>query len=142
MCLLPATPLIVETGSKEKLPAGIPRDEEEMVQARLTVPSDEVVLQLENSEESLLTPKKSEPTAQTLEVSNETGIELQSVENADPKDLPAPVNNSIHSKVTIARGSNSPFTASPLAVTHFAPTHTVLWKKFQHLLLSLRPTRL
>ncbi|KAH0883349.1 hypothetical protein HID58_059445, partial [Brassica napus] len=71
-CLLPAAPPIVETDAKKELPMEILRGEEEMVQARLTAPSDQVVLLLENSAENLLTPKKSEPTAQTLEITNKT----------------------------------------------------------------------
>ncbi|CAN7062243.1 unnamed protein product [Brassica oleracea var. botrytis] len=129
-CLLPAATPIVETDSKEELPAEILRGEEEMVQARLTAPSDQVVLLLENSAENLLTPKKSEPTAGTLEITNKTVNEnLQSLEDLDPEDLSTPVNNSTHSKVTIATGSSSHFTSSPLAVTHTAPTHTTIMEE-------------
>ncbi|CAN6886766.1 unnamed protein product [Brassica oleracea] len=88
------------------------------------------MLLLENSAENLLTPKKSEPTARTLEITNKTVNEnLQSLEDVDPKDLSTPVNNSTHSKVTIATGSSSLFTSSPLAVTHFAPTHTTIMEE-------------
>lgn len=88
------------------------------------------MLQLENSAEDLLTAKKSEPTARTLEIINETVNEnLQSLENVDPKDLSTPVNNSTHSKVTIATGSISHFTPSPLAVTHYAPTDTTIMEE-------------
>ncbi|WZZ66151.1 hypothetical protein YC2023_077521 [Brassica napus] len=94
--------------SKEELPAEILRGEEEMVQARLTAPSDQVVLLLENSAENLLTPKKSEPTARTLEITNKTVNEnLQSLEDVDPEDLSTPVNNSTHSKAKSALADNS-----------------------------------
>ncbi|CAN6936160.1 unnamed protein product [Brassica oleracea] len=93
----------------------------EKILAQSTVASNQLVLQAEISESSLVSTDEAqeELPEQSLEP---TSIHLQSQLSVEPKNLSTPVNNLTCSKVHIANGSNSPSTISPLADSQSAPT--------------------
>nr|VDD58345.1 unnamed protein product [Brassica oleracea] len=125
-CLLPANQKNVEIGSShEDLLAKETRIGMDKVQAQSTVASDQLEMQVENSELSLVTAQEAqaEHTLQTLVPTKASETEHLS-QGVDPKEFSTPVNNSTHSKQSIATGSNSQTTSPPLTGTISAPTQT------------------
>ena len=94
--------------------------------AQFSVVSDQVVVQVENSETSFVLAS----TDQIVEHINEIEIEeLQSQKGVELKALSMPANLPIHSKVTIAIGSNSQSTSPPLAGIISAPAEPTIMEE-------------
>ncbi|CAN6840784.1 unnamed protein product [Brassica oleracea] len=94
--------------------------------AQFSAVSDQVVVQVENSETSLVLSS----TDQIVEHINDLEIEeLQSQKSVELKALSMPANLPIHSKVTIAIGSNSQSTSPPLAGIISAPAEPTIMEE-------------
>ena len=127
-CLLPAVQVktsMQEGPSKEAL--GAEPDEE---QSQVNAASDQEVVQIENSEVSLILPEnpKGVYAEQILGSTNEIE-KLQSQKSAELRVLSTPANTPTHSKVTVAIGSNSQSISSPLAGEKSAPVKSLTMEK-------------
>ncbi|XP_018448228.1 uncharacterized protein LOC108819674 [Raphanus sativus] len=128
-CLLPAVQN-VETTSVEKIVSNEASEvEPEREQAQSNVASDQVEVQMENSEASLVVAEKAKGD-QIIEPTTEAEIEqLQSQKSVELKALSTPSNLPTHSKVTIAIGSNSHSTSPPLSGTVPDPAQTIIMEE-------------
>ncbi|CAN7139757.1 unnamed protein product [Brassica rapa subsp. narinosa] len=133
-CLLPAVQKNEETLPVNEVmneDRGVGSDKE---QAQVYTASEKEVVQVEDSEANLDLAS----TDQILEPTNVTEIEeLQSQKGVELKALSTPVHFLVHSKETIAIGSNSQFTTSPLAGTAPAPAEPTIMEEIpSHIIVS------
>lgn len=133
-CLLPAVQKNEETLPVNEVmneDRGVGSDKE---QAQVYAASEKEVVQVEDSEANLDLAS----TDQILEPTNVTEIEeLQSQKGVELKALSTPVHFLVHSKETIAIGSNSQFTTSPLAGTAPAPAEPTIMEEIpSHIIVS------
>ena len=110
---------------------GVGSDKE---QPQVYAASEKEVVQVEDFEANLDLAS----TDQILEPTNVTEIEeLQSQKGVELKALSTPIHFLVHSKETIAIGSNSQFTTSPLAGTAPAPAEPTIMEEIpSHIIVS------
>ncbi|KAL0875099.1 hypothetical protein Bca101_024804 [Brassica carinata] len=135
-CLLPTFQLNVEKSpTHEVLSAEKTQPEVEKALAQPAVASNQLVLQAEISESSLVSAEEAheELSEQTLEQT----LVQQSQPSVEPKDLSTPINSLTYSKVHIANGSNSLFTTSPLADSQSALAKTTTMEEIPSPIIAL-----